>query len=263
MCLSFTGLKQEGREKQIVNVNPQKHKAAHWQLPRTAWHSWQFERSALNVFYSCKQKTDLSRCTRTQLPKQPTSYRLYSCKKKKTHKKQAADPLHEPYSFLIISIISCQCSHASVPWQLLLKVTFTSILQHNMLPDVVTYIFSYISYQPCSFPFSSMPFHSPKLLLHMFISRWQTVNKHLAAVFVSFQPPNLHNHHLHHFCHHGTPLQNHRRQRGNQRGGMVWAVSPPLLLMSCNLEQQEAMPAQGNCCCSVHSFTNRGGGSRS
>lgn len=43
----------------------------------------------------------------------------------------------------------------------------------------------------------------------------------------------------------------------------MWAVSPQLILMSCNLEQQEAMPAQGNCCCSVHSLTNRGGGSRS
>lgn len=41
---------------------------------------------------------------------------------------------------------------------------------------------------------------------------------------------------------------------------MVWAVSLQQVLMSCNLEQQEAMPAEGNCCCLVHSFTNGGGG---
>lgn len=79
LCLSSTVhslLKQEGREKQIMNVNAQKHKAIQTQLPRTAWHSWQFERSTLNAFYSCKQKTDLSRCTRAQLPKQPTSCSL-------------------------------------------------------------------------------------------------------------------------------------------------------------------------------------------
>lgn len=89
------------------------------------------------------------------------------------------------------------------------------------------------------------------------------LNKHFAAVFVSLQHPNPHHHHLHQFCHRGTPHQNHRKQCGNQRGGMVWAVSLQLLLMSCNLEQQEAMPAQGNCCCLVHSLANRGGGIRS
>ena len=38
---------------------------------------------------------------------------------------------------------------------------------------------------------------------------------------------------------------------------MVWAASLQLLLMSCNREQQEAMPARGNCRCSVHLFSNR------
>ena len=40
----------------------------------------------------------------------------------------------------------------------------------------------------------------------------------------------------------------------------MWAVSLQRLLMSCNLEQQEALSAQGNCCCSEHSFANGGGG---
>lgn len=39
-CLSSTSLlQQEGREKQIMNLNAQKHKAVQWQLPRAAWHS--------------------------------------------------------------------------------------------------------------------------------------------------------------------------------------------------------------------------------
>lgn len=40
----------------------------------------------------------------------------------------------------------------------------------------------------------------------------------------------------------------------------MWAASLQLLLMSCNLEQREAMPAQGNCCCLVRLPANRGEG---
>lgn len=101
MCLSSSLLKQEGKEKQIISVNAQKHKAFQWQLPRTAWYSWQFERSLLRaVLYSSKQrqKMHLGRCTRAPLPKLSTVFGLFI-------KFIAADPAHGAYNLLITSAI--------------------------------------------------------------------------------------------------------------------------------------------------------------
>lgn len=68
---------------------------------------------------------------------------------------------------------------------------------------------------------------------HNLISTLQTV------AFVSAQHPNFHfrHHHHHQFRSRGTRC-------GNQGGGREKAVSLQLRLMSCNLEQQEAMAAQ-------------------
>lgn len=94
-------------------------------------------------------------------------------------------------------------------------------------------------------------------LLHMFISGWQIEQAPCCCLCLL---PARGATTSADFFHYGTPHQNRRKQCGNQRGGLVWAVSLQLLLMSCNLEQREAMPAQGNCCCLVHSPANGGGG---
>lgn len=114
---------------------------------------------------------------------------------------------------------------------------------------------------PCLHRISALPLHSPKnVLLPPFISGRQAPRCCLCLLsnpltFITTTSIV--------FYRGGAPHQNHRKQCGNQRGGIVWAVSLQLLLMSCNLQQQEAMPARGNCCCAVRSFANRGGGIRS
>lgn len=108
--------------------------------------------------------------------------------------------------------------------------------------------------------------YAPPIPPHLYLSNktfshvHQWVTNWTGTLLLSLSPSSTQCHHLHQFFHYGTPHQNHKKQCGNQRGGLVWAVSLQLLLMSCNLEQREAMPAQGNCCCLVHSLANGGGG---
>lgn len=79
-------------KKHIMNVNAQKHKAAQWQLPRTAWHSWQFERSAHNAFQSSRTKDKRqSYADVKELNCQSSSQTVvYSCKKEKRRKKRVS-----------------------------------------------------------------------------------------------------------------------------------------------------------------------------
>lgn len=77
----------------------------------------------------------------------------------------------------------------------------------------------------------------------------------------SVHPQSPHHRHLHYFCHRCTPLHKTRKQWENPRGVRVWAATLTLLLMSCNLAPQEAMPSPQNVCFSLHLLANGGGNS--
>lgn len=73
---------------------------------------------------------------------------------------------------------------------------------------------------------------------HNLISTSQT------AVFVSSKHPIFHFRHHHHPRRRGVLRRSHGARCGSWGGGREKAVFPQLRLMSCNLEQQEAVAAQ-------------------
>lgn len=90
---------------------------------------------------------------------------------------------------------------------------------------------SFMKHLPLPLYFLPCAISSLKYFITSADKLWSASLLSLSAI----QPHKPHN--FQHFCHCGMLLQNHRKQWGNQRGAMVWAVSLPLLLMSCNLEQ--------------------------
>lgn len=149
-----------------ITVNPRKHKAFQEQLPRTAWYSWQFERSALSVFYSSERKTKqrLKQMCKGSAAKAAhnlvCSWRKYSCRPCTWH-------WQPPYNHQYLSRMCCQCCHckSELETQILvlllflqiklylcldsyLKVTFISIQQPNIWPSVIHTLFPIFPINP-------------------------------------------------------------------------------------------------------------------